>query len=54
MTQKIINNGNIAEINSTLGQNSLYLIIERPFLAESKYDHRIIECFGLEDTVKVI
>jgi len=39
MTQKIINNRNIAQINSRLeGQNSLYLVIERPFLAKNRHD----------------
>lgn len=39
MTQKIINNRNIAQINSKLeGQNSLYLIIGRPFLSENRHD----------------
>lgn len=39
MTQKIINNRNIVQINSRLeGQNSLYLIIGRPFLAENRHD----------------
>lgn len=39
MTQKIINNRNIAQINSRLeGQNSLYLIIGSRFLAENRHD----------------
>lgn len=39
MTLKIINNRNIVQINSRLeGQNSLYLIIGRPFLAVNKHD----------------
>lgn len=51
MTQKIINNENIAQINCRLGQNSLYLIIERPLLVKSKYDHRVVECFDLEGMI---
>lgn len=39
MTQKIINNRNIAQINSRLeGQNSLYLTVGKPFLAENRHD----------------
>lgn len=38
MTQKIINNRNIAQINTWLGQNSEHLITERMFLAENRRD----------------